>query len=170
MTTIYGSAADFTTYHTARGRTIPVGWDDTAKNAALLVASEWIDFIYGQQFSGYRTGGFDQDREWPRQGAWARTVPIHIFDTDDIPDRVKNATFEAAWRQLVTPGSLMVDYTPGKYRTVRVDGAISVDYRLFNYATDIQTQIGIVDSLLWPLLTELSDANYSSLSGGGVRS
>lgn len=167
MTDVYGSAVGFITYHESRGRELPGTWNDDGIAAALLVASEWIDFIYGEQFTGYKTGSFTQDRQWPRQGAWAKTLPIHLFATSDIPERVVNAAYEAAWRQLVTPGSLMVDYTPGRYRSVRVDGAISVDYTLFYYATDIQTQIGIIDSLLWILLDECCDD--SSLSGPGGR-
>lgn len=163
---IYGDKAGFESYHESRGRELPGTWDDDVIEAALLVASEWIDNIYGAQFSGQKTGGFDQEREWPRSGAYATVPPApHLFPDDVTPDRVIKATYEAAWRQASTPGSLQVDYTPGKYKSVSIDGAISVDYAQFSQATDIQTQIGIVDSLLWPLLNA-AGAGMSSMSGG----
>jgi hypothetical protein len=168
MTDVYGSAAAFRSYFDARGSDIPGTWDDPTVDAALLVASEWLDNIYGKMFSGWKTGGFDQDREWPRSTAWANTYPTHFFQSTDIPDRIKSAAYEAAFRQLTTPGSLMVDYKPGKYRSVSVEGAIRVEYNTSLSATDIQTQIGVIDSLLWPLLTG-EGAGMSTLSGGSTR-
>lgn len=161
----YGNAADFREYHISRGKDLPVDWlDDELVDAALLVSSEWIDGIYGSQFSGYKTGGFEQEREWPRSSAWADNYPIHVFGTTDIPTRVVQATYEAAFRQLTTPGSLMVDYKPGKYKSVQIDGALSVEYNQFNSAYDIQVQIGAIDTLLWPLLTA-TGSKSSGLSG-----
>lgn len=165
----YGSRAGFIEYHEARAREIPATWDNQFIDASLLVASEWIDNIYGSQFSGQKTGGFAQVREWPRLSAYATVPPSpYLFDDDAIPDRVISATYEAAWRQATTPGSLQVDYTPGKYRSVSVDGAVSVDYALFLQASDVQTQIGIIDSLLWPLLNG-PNGGMSTLSGGTNR-
>jgi len=165
----YGSRAAFIEYHESRGREIPGTWDNDYINAALLVASEWIDNIYGARFSGQKTGGFDQVREWPRLNAYADVPPTpHLFPDDEIPDRIVYASYEAAWRQATTPDSLQVDYTPGKYKSVSIDGALSVNYAQFSQVADIQTQIGVVDSLLWPLLTGPSGIG-SSLSGGTKR-
>lgn len=166
----YGTDAGFIEYHEDRGREIPALWTADSNAvilAALLIASEWIDNIYGNSFVGFKTGGYDQEREWPRTSAVSNSYPSKVFATDEIPTRVIQAAYEAAYRQATTPGSLQVDYTPGKYKRVSVDGAISVEYAQFSSATDIQTQIGIIDSLLWPLL--VVSATASSLSGSSGR-
>lgn len=161
----YGTVEDFADYIEARGGDIPT--DDTDEmEAALLVASEWIDGVYGPSFSGFKTGGFPQEREWPRQAAYTNTYPQYNFLTDEIPDRLKNATYQAAIRQLNSPGCLLVDYTPNKYKSVSVDGAISVDYVDFIQSSDIQIQISAIDQLLAPLLNCYDGAITSNLSGG----
>lgn len=166
----YGTATAFKTYHQERGNDVPGTWTDETVDAALLVASDWIDGIYGPSFIGYKTDGFLQSREWPRSDAVVTTsIPHYIYDSAVIPDRVKNATYEAAYRHLVTPGSLLVDYTPGKYKSVTIEGALSVDYIQFNSAADTQIQIRAVDNLLWPLLDASSMGYGSSLSGGVSR-
>lgn len=166
---IYGDATNFAAYWEARGIELPGTLDDTAINAALLVASEWIDGVYGPSFVGHKTGGFTQEREWPRTSAVVQASGVwgeyYTFAIDAIPDRVRNAAYEAAYRQAITPGSLQVDYTPSKYTSVTVEGAISVDYAPFTNANEIQIQISAIDKLLSPLLNESSSASTSNLSG-----
>jgi hypothetical protein len=137
-------------------------------NSSLLVAAEWIDGIYGEQFAGIKTDGFTQDREWPRTGAVTNTDPPYLFTDTQIPDRVINAAYEAAWRHGNNPGCLEVDYTPGKYKSVSVDGALSVQYREIDGA-DIQIQIAAIDRLLWPLLDCKYGGGLSGLSGSLTR-
>lgn len=167
---IYGDAAGFVTYHESRGRTIPITWDDAYISAALLVASEWIDATYGPSFIGYKTDGFEQEREWPRIAAIVDSIPRFVIEDDQIPDRIAKATYEAAFREATIAGSLVKDFTPGKYTSVKIEGALSVDYRQFNYASEIQTQINQVESWLAPLIDVSSGASESSLSGPGIRS
>jgi len=164
----YGSYEGFIEYHEARGREIPDTWDNDFIEAALLVATEWLDGVYGPSLSGEKVGGFTQTLEWPRLNAFTNTCPIYIFPQDEIPVRVINATYEAAFRQGTSPGSLSVDYTPGKYKSVTVEGAISVDYAQFSSSSDIQVQIGIIDRLMYPLLTG-TGSGFSPLSGGVSR-
>lgn len=168
----YGTVAAFVDYHEARGREIPGTWDDTVIGAALLAASEWIDAVYGPSFVGRKTDGFLQTREWPRVSAVVKDTgywgEYYIFPDTTIPDRVINATYEAAWREATTPQSLQVDYTPGKYKSVTIEGALSVDYRDVS-APDLMIQISKVDHWLWPLLDASSSASFSSLSGGSCR-
>ncbi len=167
---MYGNAADFETYNEARGRTIPGTWDNAYIEAALLIASEWIDGIYGSSFIGYKTGGFVQEREWPRTAAVVESsIPAYMFSVSDIPERVVHATYEAAFRQATTPGCLDVDYVPSKYKKVAIEGALSVDYANLNSSADVQMQIGVVDKLLWPLLDDDSPAYSSGLSGSVSR-
>lgn len=164
------TAEGFETYNEDRGRTVPGTWDASKINVALLVASEWIDRIYGPSFIGQKTAGFLQVREWPRIGA-AIVDPKYgyAFPNDVIPDQVTNAVYEAAFREATTPGSLQVDYTPGKYKSVSVDGAVSVEYASFNFASDVQTTYPIIDQLLYWLIDTDSGAAMSSFSGAVVR-
>ena len=181
--TVYGDAAGFEDYFTARGRTVSPLWDTADINAALLVASEWIDGIYGSSFVGYKTGGFTQDREWPRSNAtvventklytFSRSSymdgPSYTFATNEIPQRVIDATYEAAFRHLTTPWSLETDYTPGKYKSVSIEGALAVECNQIDSYTEVQLQIAAVDRLIWPLLESSLGGGMSSLSGGSSR-
>lgn len=168
----YGTVAGFQTYHADRGRTIPGTWDDAAIAAALLSASEWIDAIYGSSFVGRKTDGFTQTREWPRISAIVKDTGFYgeyyTYPDTEIPDRVIYATYEAAWREASTPQSLQVDYTPGKYRSVTIEGSLSVEYRDVA-APELMIQISKVDNWLWPLIDGSSSGNFSSLSGGSSR-
>ncbi|AHJ10699.1 hypothetical protein P106B_16 [Rhizobium phage vB_RglS_P106B] len=164
------TVAGFETYHEARGRERPGTMTDPIVEAALLVASEWIDRVYGSSFIGRKTGGFVQVREWPRIGAVIIDPRYgYAFPSDAIPEQLTNAVYEAAWRQANSPGSLLVDYTPGKYSSVSVDGAVAVQYRQFSSAADVQTSYPIIDQLLYWLLDSDSGAYLSSFSGGVVR-
>lgn len=165
----YGSAAEFRTYHASRGRTISEDWSDAAIEAALLVASEWLDNIYGDEFVGWKTDGFDQEREWPRESAATDTYPQKVFTTTEIPDRVEQATYEAAWREMNSTGSLNVDFTPNKYNKAAVDGAVSVEYAQNLTLNDSQVQIRVVKALIKPLLDPQKAAASSTLSGSVSR-
>ena len=165
-----GTTVDgFAVYHEARGREIPGTWDDEKIEASLLNASEWIDDRYGPSFLGYKTDGFLQDREWPRTTAVVTTsIPPYIIGNDVIPERVIHAVYEAAWRDAGVPGSLSVDYTPNKYNSVSIDGAVSVEYANINFASDIQMTIPVIDALLAPLL-DLNVTGFSAYSGASSR-
>lgn len=158
------SIAGFTEYHEQRGRIIPGTWDDTQIEAALLIASEWIDNIYGSLFIGQKTDGFLQEREWPRINASVLDIRYpYIFGRNEIPERITKAVYEAAWRQASNPGSLMVDYTPGKYKSVDIHGAVAVEYAQFSSSAEIQTTYPIIDSILSLLLTTANQlSTYSS--------
>lgn len=166
----YGNVDDFETYHESRGRVIPVDWDDDYIESALLVASEWLDGQYGNVWSGYPTGGYTQERLWPRTSAVTNTYPEYIFEDDQIPDNVIKATYEAAFREATTQGSLQKDFTPNKYTSVSVDGAISVDYNTsIIQASDTQIQIPVIERLMQPLLNNSAQGSFSFYSGGASR-
>lgn len=169
----YGDAAGFVSYFTSRGKDVSL-YDDDEIEAAVLVASEWIDGIYGNSFVGHKTGGFTQQFQWPRISATVKEgngafINYYTYPDDVIPDQIKYAAYEAAYRQLVSPGSLLVDYTPSKYKRVSVDGAVSVEYAQFSSASETQTEIAIVDTILWPFMDDYAGGTLSGLSGGSVR-
>jgi len=168
MPTRYGNAADFETYWEERGMELPAA-DAADIESALLVASEWIDGTFGALFIGYKTGGYLQEREWPRYGAFTNTIPSYVFANNEIPGEMDKATYEAAYRQLVSPGSLLVDYTPGKYKRVSIDGAVSVDYAQFSSSAEIQKTFPAIERLLAVLLAGWADGSASSYSSGTSR-
>lgn len=167
MDEFYGTAQGAKDYFTLRGVMLPPRWeDDDDITGDLLVASEWLDGKYQPLFPGLKVGLRDQVREWPRVGA--NDIYGYYLPSDAVPREMINATYEAAIRQGRNPGSLTIDFTPGKYKRVSVDGAISVDYTQFTWAADVQTQIAIVEAILYPILTGNS-GNFSMLSGASVR-
>lgn len=168
MSNFYGSATAFKTYHTGRGRTVPVGWSDANIEVALLVASEWLDSAYDQLWFGYAKDGFTQVRKWPRTGAQTNTDPIYVFEDTITPDQIAYATYEAAFRELTTTGSLTLDYSPQKYKSASVSGAVSVEYIVPNDASDLQLQIPVIGDLMKPLIDPRRGIS-GSLSGSLVR-
>jgi hypothetical protein len=156
----YVEVTPFRAYHTARGRDTSQ-WLDPAVIAAGLVASEWLDGSYRASFPGTKVGYRAQVREWPRTGA--DDADGYAIASDSVPQEMYNAAYEATYRELTSPGSLLKDYTPGKYKRASVDGAVSVEYATFNAASDIQTQFAVIDQILAPILT--GEGNLSSLSG-----
>ena len=159
----YGNAAGFIAYHTARGRAAQIAsYDEDDIDPALVVASEWLDARYRSSFPGTKVGMRQQEREWPRVSGvdiYGYSIPWEV-----VPVEVENATYEAALRAMVKPGSLTVDYTPNKYKAVSIDGALSVQFASFGGAMDVQLDIAIVAQILAPLLT--GSGSVSSLSGG----
>jgi len=103
----YGDDSGFTAYATAAGYTVPAGTIAAARQRG----STYIDAVYGGRFTGTPTGGIDQERAWPRTGA---TAFGSALATDLIPTRVINASYEAAYLELVRPGSLTVTVDPSK--------------------------------------------------------
>jgi len=166
MTETYGTIAAFKTYHTERGNATSIsGIADDDITRSLLVASEWVDNVYRNMWSGEKVGQRDQIRDWPRSSAY--DVNNDIIDYTTVPAEVERATYEAALRQATTAGSLTLDWTPNKYNRVSVDGAVSVEYRTFAEASDTQTRFNIIDHILSVLLSGTS--NLSSLSGRVAR-
>lgn len=166
----YGNATDFKSYHTERGKTIPSSWTDDLITKALLLVSEWLDNRYSSLWIGYKTDGWTQEREWPREAAISQTYPSYFFADDEIPAQVVNATYEATFREMTVSGSLEVDFTPNKYKNVSISGALSVEYSsVLTQAGDVQLEIPIIQSLMKPLIDPLSSGDTSSLSGKVVR-
>ena len=66
----YGTLAEALVYHQARGN---AAWaatgDESDKQGALLRAAVWLDSTYRFRFTGRKTGGRAQEREWPRTDA-----------------------------------------------------------------------------------------------------
>lgn len=167
---MYGDVESFRNYHTARGRTIPTTWSDDNITSILLLSTEWIDNTYEDSFIGYKTGGYEQVMSWPRTSAQIQKYPYHVFSDTEIPDKVINATYEVAYRELTTPGTLDKDFSPEKYDSVSVSGAVSVSYnKNLSQTSDVQTRFAIVEKILSDLFDKYKDDSFSSFSGSVSR-
>ena len=162
----YGTVAGFRAYHLGRGRDADAGvYTNDEVEKTKLIASEWIDGMFRSLFPGWRVAERSvQIREWPRYGV----VDIDGYAVDDatVPVEVENATYEATLKELLTPGSLLQDYTPSKYRKVSISGAVSVEYDKIQ-AADVQTQFPIIAQILAPILDRSAERSW--LSGAASR-
>lgn len=165
----YGNADGFITYLNERGQEVSDDWMDDDINAALLVASEWLDSQYESSWIGYKVS-FEQERSWPRQNATVATYPYHTYSNTDIPIQVICATYEAARRELTNKGSLQVDYQPTQYQSVSIYNAVTVEYKdSVSSAGDVQTQIPVIQNLMSILIDPNKGADGNALSGRAVR-
>ena len=167
MPNFYGTVSGFQEYNLARGRSISELWYDAYIQAALVVASEWLDNAYDKIWFGYAVGGYTQERKWPRASAMTTSTPVYVFREDETPEAVLQATYEAAFREATKPGCLLLAFTPQKYKSASISGAIDVEYVVPNDASEIQTQMPIIGLLMEPLIDPRrgSTGGYSGTLG-----
>lgn len=121
----YVSVADFETFATDHGYTL--SGTSTQKEQALVRATAYIDGTFRSMFGGVRTHGRDQALEFPRSGLVDREG--WGIDSDEMPAELKNATCEAAKRELASSGSLVPDIKAGGGVLKRVKaGSVEVEY------------------------------------------
>lgn len=159
MADIYGAKEGFEIYHATRNHDIPAATDEEI-TASLLVASEWIDARYRKRFPGTKLGDRSQLRDWPRLDAW----DIYGNSLIGVPLEIEHAVYELAAIQTATPGALTKDFTPGKYQSVAVSGAVSVVYASINSVEQAQTQFGIVEEILSTILADNSSSSFVGTS------
>lgn len=161
---MYGTAAGFTEYHEARGRSV-AEWEEPEINAQLLVASEWLDNTFRDKFDGWKVAPTTQEREWPRTGV----VDFYGYavSSASVPVQIERATYEAALRLLTDPDMLSRDVAPTPYKRVSIDGALSVEYA-GQAAASLATHIPIIGQVLSSLLNWRGVAT-SATSGRVVR-
>lgn len=163
----YGNVDDFKEYFTSRGKIFFETWTNEMIESALLVSSEWLDGQYESLWIGYKVD-FKQERSWPRQSAQIQTYPYYVYKNDEIPEQVVKAVYEACFRELTKSGSLQVDFTPNKYKSVSVDGAISVEYNDILYASESQIQMPVIQTLMSVLIDQSKGGN-NPISGKASR-
>ncbi len=146
----YGDDSGFTAFLTANGYTLPVG----APTPAVLRqrGSAYIDGLHGLRFSGVPTGGFAQERAWPRTGAEAYGVAI---DPAVVPVAVIQASYTAAYQEAVKPGSLSVVVSGGKQVKRVKAGSVEVEYASADggVVANSTPLLSAVEGLLAPFLT-----------------
>lgn len=158
----YGTNAGAGTYHSARGNAAWASASESDQDAALLRASEYIDNNWRQLFYGYKTGGRAQVREWPRDDVlvWNGALQIEL-PNDEVPVEVIDATYEAALRELNSPGYFNPDIIPGKNKkSVSITGAVAVEY----WSDDMKPVVEKIALILAPLFVAYGGPS-SGLSG-----
>jgi len=145
----YGDDTGFEAWMTATGRSVPV----SAPSSAVLRqrASDYLDALYGARFTGYPTGGLDQERAWPRTGATAQGQAIA---SDVIPPAVVRASYAAAWHEANNAGSLSVATSAAAAVKREEVGMIKTEYFGAGASAidDATVRISGVDGLLAPFL------------------
>ncbi|MDX0449106.1 hypothetical protein GOC61_17220 [Sinorhizobium medicae] len=152
----YGTNDGFTAYATEAGYVFPDGTTDAQKDAARQRGSLAVD-RYEPQFSGRRTGGYAQERAWPRTGA--TTYYGEAIPSNEIPVAIVNASYEAAFLELTNPGSLSPVVTGSQTVKREKIGQLEVEYSSSS-STDIDDVVALatpvvttIEGLLWPFLT-----------------
>jgi hypothetical protein len=161
MPDFYGSVAAADAYHLARANAAWAG-DDAAKQAALIRASAYIDGKYQTQsscgrweslFPGIKTGGRAQSLQWPRTGVSDNEG--NAIPADEVPIEIEQATYEAALREIATPGSLSPDYVASDaIKRQKVD-VLEIEYQApADNAGSAPNRpvITVVDEMVAPLL------------------
>lgn len=127
-----------------------VGYDLAGKTEpeveqALRRGTTWLDGTYGQRFIG-EPATVDQALEWPRKNAVWRGA---LLPSTSIPQRIKNALCEAAWRELSAPGSLSPDYVPAEAIKQEEVGDLSVTYQDTNgRIDDVMPVVSVIEGIL----------------------
>ncbi len=147
----YGDDVAFDIWLTDNGYVLPA----EAPSAAVLRnrGAAYIDGVYGARFSGIPTGGFEQERSWPRTGAYAYNQPI---GDSIIPDAVIKASYEAAYQEAVDPGSLSAIGSSIDVVKREKVGKIEVEYQASSDTSGIGGMIPIIsdiEGLLAPFLS-----------------
>lgn len=146
----YASLAEAAAYHTARGNSTWTG-TDALKEAALIRATQWLDGRYGARWPGIRWKLRLQALDWPR--AYVQDRDGTLVDGVTVPVEVVNATCEAALRELVAPGSLSPDLTPGTAKVLtEVKGIKWTPLRASAGVKDMTLTITAVDRALSQLI------------------
>ncbi|PND29064.1 DnaT-like ssDNA-binding protein [Sinorhizobium sp. M4_45] len=151
----YGTNDGFTSYATEAGYVFPDGTTDEQKTAARQRGSLVID-RYEPKFSGRRTGGYAQERAWPRTGA--TTYYGEEIPSNETPVAIINASYEAAFLELTNQGSLSPVVTGSQTVKREKIGQLEVEYSTSS-STDIDNLVSLatpvvttIEGLLWPFL------------------
>jgi len=168
----YVSVAGCSSYAISHNLTFDVTALSQAE-AALRVASAYIDDGYRLRFPGYRTFRRAQGREWPRTGAFYSYAdnatpspylygygrggsgygytawPYDPIGINAIPPEIVNATCLAAIREYAEPGVLQPDLERGGAVSLLKAGPVEVKYAS---AASAQTIFQIIDAALSGLI------------------
>jgi hypothetical protein len=129
----YASVADADAYFADRNDATWTG-TNSVKEAALIIATAYIDSRYRARWQGYQTSS-GQALSWPRIDVYKEEYIC--IPPNTIPKELKNATIELAKRALTN--QLMPDIAAGAASIIKKKvGPIEIDYA-----------VGQVPSKIW---------------------
>ena len=147
----YGDDAGFEAWLIDNGHAVPEGVVPVA--ALRQRGSAYIDGLYGPRFSGLPTGGFTQERAWPRTGATAhgQSIPDTL-----VPAAIIQASYAAALHEATSPGALSATASAaGVIKREKVD-VLEVEYAAGSgdALKDATPMLLAVEGLLAPFLSQ----------------
>ena len=146
----YGSDNGFTEWLADNGYSLPAG----SPTAAQLRQRGSVH-VDAHSFPGVPTGGFAQERAWPRTGASALGSDI---PSDIIPSAIEQASYAAGYFEALNPGALTSRSSLDagvKRKRVRVEGAVDTETEYFadgSAAPDAEVTVPMVEDLLAPFV------------------
>lgn len=165
MADYYGTLVGALAYHAARGNDAwAQAMTDALREAAMLRASEWLDATFRGRFCGVKTGLREQVREWPRTGV--SDISGFAVSYTDVPVEIVNASYEAALRELASPGSLTPDFVASQQVISETVGPISTTYRSDVSQNDVRPVLHAVEDILSSLI---GDGRREHLFGSAGR-
>jgi len=149
----YGDDAGFDAWMEENGYKLPA--DASSPSVLRHRGSVYIDGLYGMRFVGERTGGWAQERAWPRTGAYANGA---LIPGQVVPLPVVYASYEAALQEAREPGSLsLIGSAADRVKREKVDGAVEVEYQQAsseNLALAMTPVMTVIEGLLSPFLQQ----------------
>jgi hypothetical protein len=142
--------------------------------SSLVRGAQWLDTTYRVSWPGVRTfGPAGQGLLWPRKagrfvnGVFVNYGPLatvvdsegNAIPVNAIPIEMKLAQNEAAWRELVSPGSLAPDLDRGGAIKSLKAGSVGIEY--FGSASAMTTFVAI-DAILAGLITGSETSEYTA--------
>lgn len=140
--TSFVSVADADTYFEDRGNTTWAIEPSSKKQQALITATQYVEACY-QWAAGVRTSR-TQSLSWPRLDAVDNEG--YYFESDEIPQRVKDAVCELAVRAL---SETLLEDTTQKVLSEAIAFGVSVTY---DPNSPQSKQFALVDRILAPLV------------------
>jgi hypothetical protein len=141
----YVSVAELESYIEARHPSFTINYIEV--EAALRRATAYIDLTYYGKWIG-QPFYVDQSLLWPRAVssyyAWLYEIP------GGIPKLLKDATCEAAMREMTSPNSLLPDIVPSERIVEETVGPIHTRYAESGIAIP---SVPLIDRMLAPLVT-----------------
>ena len=152
----YGDDTGFAAWLADAGLTLPAG----APLPAVLRqrGSDYLDATYAARLDcSAPTGGFDQERAWPRTGHMV--LGMAVGDAD-IPSAWVRASYRAAWREATTPGWATSSRDPS--RMTKREKADVVEREFFEPGETAGASGANIDAMIEGLIGPFLCGDYSS--------
>lgn len=153
----YGDDMAFAAWLADAGLTLPVG----APLPAVLRqrGSDYLDATYGARLQcSAPTGGFDQERAWPRTG---HMIYGDALDPAAIPAAWVKASYRAAYREATTPGWATSSRDPS--RMTKREKADVVEREFFEPGETAGAAGANIDAMIEGLIGPFLCGEYSGL-------